>query len=153
MTQTQEERESLLFELEILLPYNVAVYIDTGTSKYNSTIVGIDKSGFVIVSDGSKWPIENVKPYFFPISTISNKQIRKLVRSKWPYSKCRIHRDLNIRKFEVIFTDHSMDMCYCINELPLLGYNIIEELRKNHFDTAGFLNNGLAIDATGLKIY
>lgn len=70
--------------------------------------------------------IEHIKPYLFPLSSMTNKQY-----------------------------DEYTDMGYSATEIgwSMANYYQINWLNKNHFDYRGLINKGLVIDCTNLNIY
>ena len=140
---TQEDKELLLKDLCVRLPYGVKF----ACNKNVYTAKGLD----LIVTDEGDWeyavtakgiaPIEIdfIKPYLFPLSSMTEEQ----------------------QKEANIFDDMDMDI---LSEnlgrnhrnktnIPTATYNYIDWLNKNHFDYRGLIEKGLAIDATGLNIY
>jgi hypothetical protein len=86
--------------------------------------------------------VEEVKPYLFPLSSMTKEQ--------W---------DNGSRVNLTEFTFDSLECgCFtiasytCENDLPDL-LEFINWLIENHFDIYGLIPKGLAIDATGLNIY
>lgn len=126
---TREQKDILLKDLCARLPYEVkASYygveeececIDVIDTIYlNSTTpeIGIGQYGL---------PIEKVKPYLFPMSSMTEEQ--------WKELKPTMAEDA----FGVLYyTLKTYDYFY-----------------KNHIDIRGLIPMGLAIDATGLNIY
>ena len=123
---TKEEKELLFKDLCARLPYKVKYYLD-----------GYDGCDY-IMDKVSLNAIENIKPYLFPMSSMTNEQKNTF------FGKVSI---LNA------FIDGSI----CLSEdEELTSEDIIELfdfLNKNHFDYRGLIKKGLAIDATGLNIY
>lgn len=136
----QEHKEILLKELCGRLPYNVKVhakYTDLGeTIELDGIVKMVDTDGFVgieVMYDTSSSyicvDIDNVKPYLFPLSSMTEEQ--------------------NF-EFHSLQVENSKDGSYStIDEC----YIIIDWCNKNHFDYQGLIPMGLAIDATGLNIY
>ena len=69
--------------------------------------------------------IDNVRPYLFPLSSITEEQKKE---------------------YQYITERWMNDPVYSISDS-------IDWLNKNHFDYRGLIEKGLAIDATGLNIY
>ena len=135
---TKEEKELLLKDLCARLPYGVKLefYASATKQTYVCTLLGLEpeeeepiiaktENGYFYMLAG------NVKPYLFPLSSMSEEQQKefdqliklelKAINDEIPHTQVTI--------FEVDF------------------YN------KNHFDYRGLIEKGLAIDATGLNIY
>ena len=123
---TKEEKELLFKDLCARLPYKVKYYLD-----------GYDGCDY-IMDKVSLNAIENIKPYLFPMLSITEEQ-------------------KNTFSGKVSILNAFIDGSICLFEdEELTSEDIIELfdfLNKNHFDYRGFIEKGLAIDATGLNIY
>ena len=129
---TQEHKELLLKDLCARLPYGVKFMCN----KNIYTTKGLD----LIVADEGDWeyavtakdtaPIEIdfIKPYLFPLSSMTEEQKMFLEQQNW---------------------------CIAISTSGTIETTIegIDWLNKNHFDYRGLIEKGLAIDATNLNIY
>ena len=124
---TQEEKELLLKDLCERLPYGVKV-----KTPYNDAILRgiVDRKGVKttidytdIVTDKKTYPIRYIKPYLFPMSSMTEEE-------KSMYEGLMIGID---------------NISYMLD--------VIDWLNKNHFDYRGLIERGLAIDATNLNIY
>lgn len=121
---TLEDKELLLKDLCSRLPYRVKVQIkdeivvldsicdDDG---YHFNFIGEDREGV---------NIENIKPYLFPISSMTEEQEEE-------YKKTTIRDGIL-----TVWTTCTYDF-----------------LDKNHFDYRRLIPKGLANDATGMNIY
>lgn len=131
---TQEYKELLLKDLCARMPYGVKF----ACNKNIYIAKGID----LIITDEGDWeyavtakgivPIEIdfIKPYLFPISSMTEEQYDQL------YIDSRVKND-------------SIDILDALaNDMDAIDW-----LNKNHFDYRGLIEKGLAIDATGLNIY
>ena len=130
---TQENKELLLKDLCSRLPYNVKVL-------YNNEVFNVDHISAIYeeikldIPDNYTINISDVKPYLFPLSSMTEEQ-------KKEYRKvCELDTE--------ILSKHPMDE----TPFPAL-YNSQDWLNKNRFDYRGLIENGLAVDATGLNIY
>lgn len=125
INMTQEDKELLLKDLCSRLPYGIkALYY--GTEEERETwdkIECITRDGYVDIGQYIL-PIERIKPYLFPMSSMTEKQEEE-------------YNDLN--SHELGWFPHTPEA---------LNY-----LLKNHFDYMCLIDDGLAIDATGLNIY
>ena len=129
----QENKELLLKDLSCRIPYGVIVNVN-GISNVKLTSVSWYLE--VGVDDGSTYlyPISEIKPYLFPMSSMTEEQ-------KEEYRKaCELDTE--------ILSKHPMDG----TPFPALYYSQ-DWLNKNHFDYRGLIPMGLAIDATSLNIY
>lgn len=124
---TQENKELLLKDLSARLPYKVkaSYYGAEEEREIWDEIEGITLDGYVDIGQYSL-PIESVKPYLFPMSSMTEEQY-----------------------------DEYTDMGYSVTERwwSMANYHQIDWLNKNHFDWRGLIPMGLANDATGLNIY
>lgn len=129
---TKENKDLLLKDLCARLPYGVKI----ATSLYQygnvSTIKGIvgEKCYF---NDNPRYdgdcPIEEVKPYLRPMSSMTGVEVLEYLSLKE----------------SIVAID---DITYSFET-----YKSIEWLNKNMFDYRGLIPMELAIDATGLNIY
>lgn len=139
----QEEKELLLKDLCARLPYGVKCkYFDCCEGDYDEgTICGFERQEYIQI-DGVCIYIEDVKPYLFPLSSMTEEQ----------KNKCFKGTPLEIDKYgDIAVKDDFFGGCqYTDLEIYL---EVINWLLKNHFDIYGLIPMGLAIDATGLNIY
>lgn len=134
---TQEDRQIFLKDLCARTPYGVKV-------QYMNNIFVIDyvspTYGEVKLDTSDNWTVgvSEVKPYLFPLSSITDEQ-KKYITDRWG-----INEEFD---FEI-----NPDWGEYFVELGD-AVDFIDWLNKNHFDYRGLIENGLAIDATGLNIY
>lgn len=126
MIMTQEQKDILFKDLCSRLPYGVKVNVDT---QGDFTLIGLTKESVFTACEIEGWhynfPIETIKPYLFPLSSMTEEQKKEL--------KPTMIEDA----FGVLYyTLKSYDYFY-----------------KNHIDIRGLIEKGLAIDATNLNIY
>lgn len=114
---TQENKELLLKDLCARLPYGLK-YNYGGYNGCDYTMNRIDCNEV-----DCAFPIENVKPYLFPLSSMTEEE-------KLMYEGLMIGTD---------------SISYMLD--------VIDWLNEHHFDYRGLIGKGLAIDATGLNIY
>ena len=133
----QDDKELLLRDLCGRLPYGVKVktlikepYTLKGLfdTEYGG-VMGCLLGKFVPNNISPKtvnYPLEQFKPYLFPLSSMTEEQYGEYT-----------------------------DMGYSVTERwwSMANYHQIDWCNKNHFDYRGLIENGLAIDATGLNIY
>ena len=139
----QEPQELLLKDICARLPYGIkASYY--GVEEECETwdeIEGVtldeDFGGYVDIGQYSL-PIERIKPYLFPLSSMTREQ-KKYITDKWGINEeFDFEIDTNWGKYFVELGD---------------TVDFINWLNKNHFDVYGLIPMGLALDATNLKIY
>ena len=119
---TQEHKELLLKDLCARLPYRVKISVNDNIESLQGINVldNVVEYGSFLSSD-----IEEVKPYLFPLSSMTEEQQKEYqyITERWMY-----------------------DSSYSIADS-------IDWLNKNHFDYRGLIPMRLAIDATVLDIY
>ena len=125
----KEDKKLLLIDLCSRLPHKVKCEINgrveildsiCDDDGYYFNFIGEDKEGYTI---------DEVKPYLFPLSSMTEEQKN-------------IYGDLSY----AIIHSLAWDMQAELNKL-------VDWLNKNHLDWRGLIEKGLAIDATGLNIY
>ena len=135
---TQEEKDLLLKDLCARLPYGVKCQVQEDEYTYIETLCRIEvdnKNGnlldFVETINyfDSQVYLTEVKPYLFPISSMTLEQREEL---------------MFISEIQITFTPDRVLAAY---------KNTIEWFLKNHIDYNNLIGKGLAIDATGLNIY
>lgn len=67
-------KELLLKDLCGRLPYEVKYMDILNPDEHPSTLQSIDNCGLVMANDGFSHEIENVKPYLFPLESMSEEQ-------------------------------------------------------------------------------
>ena len=121
----QEDRELLLKDLCARLPYGVKV---NEAVQGDVTLIGLIKERAFTTCETedchNDFPIECIKPYLFPLFSMTEEQEKE-------------YNDLN---------------CYELGCFPHTE-DALDYLIKNHFDFRCLISKGLAIDATGLNIY
>ena len=137
---TEKEKSLLIKDLCARLPYGVKVQ-DTRceiSGKLRDMLVyplykGNDVYDYIAVTnfytDCYYDNIEYFKPYLFPLSSMTEKQMEEY------HNNC--NTGIN-RSGDEVYYD-------CLES--------IDWLNENHFDYRGLIEKGLAIDATGLNIY
>lgn len=144
---TQEQKELLLKDLSARLPYGVLIQEDYLVDdemflpdEETDRLINIDVSdGTLMTNGGSFYHIDEVRPYLFPLLSMTEKQ-----------------------KFEInLLSKEECDIIeYIVNNpnpnnvgFPVITYYMVDWCNKNHFDYRGLIEKGLALDATGLNIY
>jgi hypothetical protein len=112
----------------------------------NNRLINIDISDVTLMTnDGSFYRVEEVKPYLFPLSSMTEEQ-RKEISKRYNY-----HSSYGLC---IEITNHSEGYWDEDNSCHLQDYLwLVDWYNKNHFDYQGLIKKGLAIDATGLNIY
>lgn len=139
----QEPQELLLKDICARLPYGIKASF-YGVEEECETwdeIEGItldeDFGGYVDIGQYSL-PIERIKPYLFPLSSMTREQ-KKYITDKWGINEeFDFEIDPNWGKYFVELGD---------------TVDFINWLNENHFDIYGLIPMELALDATNLKIY
>ena len=127
---TQKDKELLFRDLCARIPYNVKCY----NSKYRPDLaeeiicITVNYNHPCVQLGTYLYKLEQVKPYLFPLSSMTEEQKMFLRQQNW---------------------------CIAISTSGTVETTIegINWLNKNHFDYRGLIPMGLAIDATGLNIY
>lgn len=117
---TQEQKELLLKDLCARLPHGVKISVNDKVEILQgiNTIDNVAEYDSFLSSD-----IEEVKPYLFPLSSMTEEQEKECQQIKHSY----------------YYDDDS--------------FVLFDWYNKNHFDYRGLIPMGLANDATGLNIY
>lgn len=125
---TQEEKDLLLKDLCARLPYGVKIKTPSNCWTSEEEICELKE---IFKSDDGLFRIGDIgalieysKPYLFPLSSMTSKQRAELSM--------------------LVANEYDMLKSFLIE---------IEFYHKHHFDYRGFIEKGLANDATGLNIY
>ena len=126
---TQENKELLLKDLCSRLPYHprVKVWLKDGTTEEG--VLDLEHNYGDVLRDAFYYSeIVKIKPYLFPLSSMTEEQKMFLKQQNW---------------------------CIAISTSRTVETTVegIDWLNKNHFDYRGLIEKELAIDATGLNIY
>lgn len=134
----KRDKELLLKDLCARLPYGVIVNVKGFDYDYNDKLTQIYKGvGCSIqVTTNMPYDIEQVKPYLFPLSSMTEEQKKEYNYWKHEVPVCRYEYGDVVEEIELYDSPESF-----------------EYLIENHFDYRGLIEKGLAIDATGLNIY
>ena len=139
---TQENKALLLKDLCARLPYGVTVQ----DIYYNSLepapiwLIDINAQDVRMFADEGYQSIEYIKPYLFPLSSMTEEQQEEFDR---------IYAD----DMQVVANNLKNRLDGKPYETNLGHYRHIDWLNANHFDYRSLIPKGLAIDATGLNIY
>ena len=130
---TQEDKQLLLKDLCARVPYGVKINENT---QGDFTVIGLTTKRVFTTCETegchNDFPIENIKPYLFPLSSMMVEQ---------RYELHDLIRDLNMLAIDGEIGD------WIVSSSEIDWYN------KYHFDYRGLIEKGLAIDATNLNIY
>ena len=154
---TQDEKQILMIDLCGRLSYGVKCIDITPLEQFqDKNLWYIDRIRADVmelgvsncyVCYGNYINIHNIKPYLFPLSSMTAEQFNELksyVNLKWEHNTLElVEWDNNYKTLE-----------FWLEEIP--SYNVIKVfdwLNKNHFDYRGLIEKGLAIDATNKNIY
>lgn len=147
---TQEEKDLLLRDICSRMPYGVKFkHEDKHTLCEILSITPIYNYGNVIyfndyINHPKKCSIDDVKPYLFPLSSMTRKQREEFVKFanyEPRLEDCGRHQELYY--YDLVGHENNL--------YP--NSDAIDWLDKNHFDYRGLIPMGLAIDATNLNIY
>lgn len=149
---TQEDKELLLKDLCSRLPYSIKCKVWYNDKTLNIKCTGIDFYTNTVnldipEDDNAKVYVDNIKPYLFPLSSITEEQfddLKNYTGLKWSHNTIEL----------VDWEEGYKTLEFWIEEIP--SYELIKVfdwLNKNHFDYRDLIGKGLAIDASGLNIY
>ena len=120
-------KEILIRDLCARLPYGVKVLYDNKVFSIDY-VSSIHEEIKLDTRDNYTINVSDVKPYLFPLSSLTEEQKMFLRQQNW---------------------------CIAISTSGTVETTVegIDWLNKNHFDVNNLIPIGLAIDATGLNIY
>lgn len=143
---TKEDRNLLVQDLCSRLPYGVKVL-------YKHSVFDIDyissmyEEVHLDIVDNYTIGISEIKPYLFPLSSMTDKMLEELNANGFFKYRDTItnvsHLESNSGISEEIYT-------YVDNECISF---LIEFFHSHHIDYRGLIEKSLALDATGLNIY
>ena len=146
---TQEDKELLLKDIcaRVTCGVKVLCIIDSNHKWYNLKMVDIEENDVYLEAyepyTNRYAEIENVKPYLFPLSSMTDELWDKEFRG---YGITEFTRD----SFK--YGCDTLEFNKCNPDL-LNVVRFINQLVKNHFDIYGLIPMGLAIDSTNKNIY
>ena len=128
----KEYKELLVKDLCSRLPYGIKFLRESWNFELDQelsvieVLKDIDKDGYI--NNTKVHTVDDIKPYLFPMSSMTEEQKMFLKQQKW---------------------------CIAISTSGTIETTIegIDWLNKNHFDYRGLIEKSLAIDATKLNIY
>lgn len=145
----QEDKELLLQDLCSRLPYGVILNC---CDSIGEKLTSIDENGLI----NHDYDIDEVKPYLFPMSSMTEEQKEDLLIHILGKKDCNLFQvlpdgsidstDTKRQKFEYfnfrwVNFDSETTSAY------------IDWCNKNHIDFRNLISKNLALDATGLNIY
>ena len=135
---TQEDKKLLLKDICARLPYGVKMNHIADSEHSPKTLIGVAKNMITLEGLGGYEcvDIEDYKPYFFPLSSMTEEQKKEYNYWKHEVPVCRYEYGDVVEEIELYDSPASF-----------------EYLIENHFDYRGLIPKGLAIDATGLNVY
>ena len=130
----QEDKELLLKDLCARLPYGVKAkyYGSAEECECCDTIEAIYPTDNEVVIGQYGLPIDDIKPYLFPLSSMTIEQ-----------------------RYELHDLIHNLNVLAINGEIGdwIVSSSEIDWYNKNHFDYRGLISMGLALDATDKNIY
>lgn len=147
---TQEHKELLLKDLCARLPYGVIVVTPKGRGyvcDINLTIFDYELGVNIDPLIRDTFSINDVKPCLLPISSMTGKQakeIQEIIGN--PDYACIIRKTDGL---ELWLDSVDTDPTIWLDAI----FEVQDYLNKNHFDYRKLIDEGLAINATGLNIY
>lgn len=139
---TQENKDLLFIDICARIPYGVKVKTEDGKHPLPFTTSHLDFY---------RYSIEDIKPYLFPMSSMTEEQEKELITitdGKFRYMWGTITNAIPRKNISEWGTSENafIDDIKVINSLYIW-------LLKNHFDIYGLIPKGLAEDATDKNIY
>lgn len=141
----QEDKDLLLQDLCARLPYEVKV-------QYEDNIFTIDYISAMYeeikLNTPNRYTIDvlEVKPYLFPLSSITEEQLNDFYATIRPVIK----EALDAYKDDK--TEYEGERLITLKDIKT-DIVAVNWMLKNHFDMNGLIPKGLAVDATELNIY
>ena len=136
----QKDKEFLLKDLCARLPYGVKLQLYNGELD-NDVLNSIDTEEYIMVN--GKDDIENIKPYLFPLSSMTEEQ--KI--------ECFKGTDIELDEHNEIWSTFPISNSDIVLTSLDNWLKVINWLNKNNFDYRRLIEKGLAIDCTNLNIY
>ena len=140
---TQEDKDLLLKDLCGRVPYRVKCKYDDrlivntlSVDFFWKKIEGYER----YVNCTRKYDVENIKPYLFPLSSMTEEQ---KIEIKSLCDGTEIFDDGGWMSYISILGSFNFEV----------NLAVVDWYNKNHFDYRSLIEKGLAIDATGLNIY
>lgn len=152
---TQEQKDLLLKDLCGRLPYGVKICDNKNSDIPYMNLCHVNGIvNEVFISSGKLCrvaPIEDIKPYLFPLSSMTEEQEKELITitdGKFRYMWGTITNAIPRKNISEWGTSENA----FINDMKVIN-SLYIWLLKNHFDIYGLIPKGLAEDATNLNVY
>lgn len=143
---TKDEKNLLLKDLCGRLPYGVEVQVDTYGTVYDARIEAVWPDGTVYVvkneSDDALVDVTEVKPYLFPLSTLSVPEMNEIVEMtncNFPWDLLNEDGKLNWSVGGLVESELfslTLEQIDCISEW----------FKRNGYDYLGLIEKGLAVE-------
>lgn len=138
-------KDLLLKDLCGRLPYKVKIEVTYSKDSGSSLRARLCSEGINILDTNILWLFQQgeiyIKPYLFPLSSMTEEQKAELENLGWHFDNFEIH---NVSEYLGTYREFVSHLdCFVL----------IDWLNKNNFDYRGLISKGLALDATGLNIY
>ena len=145
-----EDKQLLLQDLCARLPYGVKIAMpglwDNKITIETLTEIFKGDDGLFRVN-GNGHCIEYIKPYLFPLSSMTDEMLEELNANG--FFK---YRDTIANVSHLESKSGINEEIYTYIDIECISF-LIKYFHSNHIDYKGFIETGLAIDATGLNIY
>ena len=144
----QEDKELLIRDLCARLPYGVKVKLGDNPNVFDL----VYRIKFAVMyGDSDKLEdildIINIKPYLFPLSSITKKMMEE--PNIYGFFK---YRDTIANVGHLESKNGVSEEIYTYIDIESISV-LIEFFHSHHIDYRGLIEKGLAIDATGLNVY
>jgi hypothetical protein len=137
---TQEEKDLLLEDICSRIPYGVIGKFKNSDQQiygiFHDLLEGWKVSGITLMES-----IYTVKPYFYPMSSMTEKQEEELKNMYYSLVNGMFY-----------YTERIFDGIP-FGKMKYFPYQIEEFFNRNHFDYRGLIPKGLAKNATNLNVY
>ena len=148
MEQEEKDRDLLLRDLCARLPYGVKVKLGDNPNVFD---LAYRIKFAVMYGDSDKLEdildIINIKPYLFPLSSITKEMMEE--PNIYGFFK---YRDTIANVGHLESKNGISEEIYTYIDIESISV-LMEFFHSHHIDYRGLIEKGLAIDATGLKIY
>ena len=135
---TEQDKQLLLKDLCGRLPYETTIVYCQNENDWFEEEIGV---GIISTCINDEYV---VKPYLFPLSSMTDEQRRKYFESIRPALLDAIEEAARFEEQDII------PMTVASVKLEVAS---VDWFNKNHFDYRGLIEKGFAIDATNLNIY